>query len=381
MKLLILTAPLGNGHNAVAGAVADCFTNMYPDAECTILDMFEYISPALKKATASGYFLSMKTLSRMHGVASTIYDHNDEKEFNEYTPSRLADEFLASRLRHAIDAYAPDCIVCTMVFAAQAVDLLKERGAVTCPCYGIITDFTVQNYWCDVEYFEYIVAPSEYLEPQFRRREIDFSHVLPFGIPIRSRFRQSHDRLEMRRKFDLDETLPTVLIMSGGMGFGDIPDYIASMEELPFDVQMIVICGNNEKLYQQICALKTRNPLKVFGYVENVDEIMDAADCLLSKPGGITTSESLAKGLPLLMIHPLPGVEDRNVEFLQANGAAIYITKTFQISDALHLLFRCPGRLERLKASIACIAKPNAASDLCRHIGQTIRAKQEESSL
>ena len=153
MKLLILTAPLGNGHNAVAGAVADCFTNMYPDAECTILDMFEYISPALKKATASGYFLSMKTLSRMHGVASTIYDHNDEKEFNEYTPSRLADEFLASRLRHAIDAYAPDCIVCTMVFAAQAVDLLKERGAVTCPCYGIITDFTVQNYWCDVEYF------------------------------------------------------------------------------------------------------------------------------------------------------------------------------------------------------------------------------------
>ncbi|MDO4174885.1 MAG: glycosyltransferase [Eubacteriales bacterium] len=379
MKLLIITAPLGNGHNAVASAVSDCFTQMYPEAECKILDMYEYISPALKKATASGYFLSMKTLSHMHGVASTVYDLQDEKEFNEYTPSRLTDEFLASRLRHAIRNYAPDCIVCTMVYAAQAVDLLKERGAVSCPCYGIITDFTVQNYWCDVEYFEYIVAPSEYLEPQFLRREIDFSRVLPYGIPIRDCFRHKQDQADMRHALGLDANLPTILIMSGGMGFGDLPEYIASIENLPFPIQMMVICGSNEKLYQTICSLETKNPIKVFGYVKNVDEIMDAADCLLSKPGGITTSESLAKGLPMLMINPLPGVEDRNVEFLQANGAAIFITKTFQIADAMHLLFRCPGRLDRLKASIQCIAKPNAAFDLCQHIGQTIVSKSEES--
>ncbi len=377
MKLLIITAPLGNGHNAVANALSDRFAQMYPDSECRILDMFEYISPTLKKATASGYFLSMKTLSRMHGVASNVYDRQDEKDFNEYTPSRLADEFLASRLRRAIDDYAPDCIVCTMVFAAQAVDLLKERGAITCPCFGIITDFTVQNYWCDVEYFEYIVAPSEYLEPQFARRDIDFSRVLPYGIPIRDRFCQSHDKTEMRQKFELQQDLPTILIMSGGMGFGDVPDYIEAIQKLPFTVQVIVICGSNEKLYEHVRTMDVRIPIKVFGFVENVDEVMDAADCLLSKPGGITTSESLAKCLPMLMIDPLPGVEDRNVEFLQANGAAIYVTKTFQIADAIHLLFRCPGRLDRLRESIRCIAKPDAASDLCRKIEQTILESRE----
>ena len=377
MKLLIITAPLGNGHNAVASAISNCFTQMYPDSECTILDMYEYISPRLQKTIASGYFLSMKTLSHLHGVASNVYDFQDEKDFNEYTPSRFADEFLASQLRHAINDYSPDCIVCTMVFAAQAVDLLKERGAVTCPCFGIITDFTVQNYWCDVENFEYIVAPSEYLEPQFVRREIDFSRVLPYGIPIRDRFRQSHDKAEMRQKFGLDAELPTILIMSGGMGFGDIPDYIEALEQLPFCVQVIVICGSNEKLYEQVCDMEVHIPMKVFGFVENVDEIMDAADCLLSKPGGITTSESLAKGLPMLMIHPLPGVEDRNVEFLQANGAAIYITKTFQIADAVNLLFRCQGRLDRLKESIRYIAKPDAAPDLCRKIAQTILEEKE----
>jgi processive 1,2-diacylglycerol beta-glucosyltransferase len=377
MKLLIITAPLGNGHNAVAGAISDCFTTQYPDASCEILDMYEYISPHLKKATASGYFLSMKTLSHFHDMASNAYTWQDEKDFNEYTPSRLADAFLASRLRHAIDAYAPDCIVCTMVYAAQAVDLLKEHGAITCPCYGIITDFTVQNYWEDVEYFEYIVAPSEYLQPQFSRRGIDFSRVLPFGIPIRKQFQTKHDKLEMRQKFGLHETLPTILLMSGGMGFGDLPEYIASIEELPFDVQIVVICGKNEKLFEKVQALQTHNIMKVFGYVSNVDEIMDAADCLLSKPGGITTSESLAKGLPMLMIHPLPGVEDRNVEFLQANGAAIYITKTWQISDAIHLLFQCPGRIDRLRESIQAIAKPHATQDLCRHIAQTIQTMEE----
>ena len=194
MKLLIITAPLGNGHNAVAGAISDCFTALYPDASCEILDMYEYISPHLKKATASGYFLSMKTLSHFHDMASTVYTRQDEKDFNEYTPSRLADAFLASRLRRAIDEYTPDCIVCTMVYAAQAVDLLKGHGAIACPCYGIITDFTVQNYWEDVEYFEYIVAPSEYLQPQFTRRGIDFSRVLPFGIPIRKQFQIKHDK-------------------------------------------------------------------------------------------------------------------------------------------------------------------------------------------
>lgn len=264
-----------------------------------------------------------------------------------------------------------------MVYAAQAVDLLKEHGAITCPCYGIITDFTVQNYWEDVEYFEYIVAPSEYLQPQFARRGIDFSRVLPFGIPIRKQFQGKHDKLEMRQKFGLHETLPTILIMSGGMGFGDLPEYIASIEELPFDVQIVVICGKNEKLLEKVQALQTHNTMKVFGYVSNVDEIMDAADCLLSKPGGITTSESLAKGLPMLMIHPLPGVEDRNVEFLQANGAAIYITKTWQISDAMHLLFQCPGRINRLQESIQAIAKPHATQDLCQHIAQTIQTMEE----
>lgn len=380
MKILILTVPLGNGHNSVANALSDCFEKNYPSVECKTMDLYEYISPRLKRAAASGYFLSMKTLSHMHTVASSVYDFQDAKDFNEYTPGRLADEFMASKFRHSIANYQPDCIICTMVFAAQIVDLLKERNAVTCPCFGIITDFTVQNYWCDVENFEYIVAPSEYLRPQFERREIDFSRVLPYGIPIRSQFQHKNNSLEMRRKLGLHENLPTVLIMSGGMGFGDLPEYVASIDTLSFDIQIVVICGNNEKLYTELNALQTQKPMKVLGFVENVDEYMDAADCLLSKPGGITTSESLAKGLPMLMIQPLPGVEDRNVEFLLANGAAIHITKTFQISDALYLLFQNPTRISLLQQSISAIAKPQAAFDLCKKVIQTVEINMEAKS-
>ena len=377
MKLLIVTAPLGNGHNAVADAVAEHLSLHYPDAECSILDMYEYISPSLKKATASGYFLSMKTLSKFRGMASGIMESQTERDFNEYSPARLANEFLASELRHAIDDYAPDCIVCTMVFAAQVVDLLKARGAVTCPCFGIITDYTVQNYWCDVDNFEYIVSPSEWMEPQFVRRGIDPARVLPLGIPIHDRFRQKHSAAEMREKLQLPD-LPAVLVMSGGMGFGNIAEYVQAIDAAPMELQIIVICGSNEKLYEKIFSMQTKKPLTVYGFVKNVDEIMDACDCLISKPGGITTCESLAKTLPMLMIDPLPGVEDRNVEFLQANGAAIYITKTFQIEDALFLLFRCPGRLARISESIRSIAKPDAAADLCRMIVQTVALQEGE---
>ncbi len=264
-----------------------------------------------------------------------------------------------------------------MVFTAQVVDLLKERGVVTCPCYGIITDYTVQNYWSDVENFEWIVSPNESMEPQFLRRGIDYSRVLPFGIPILDSFCHIRDQREARRKLGLDETRPAILIMSGGMGFGNMEEYVKEIDAVPLDLQIVVVCGKNERLHQKVSRMTTRKPITVYGFVDNVDEIMDACDCLLSKPGGLTTSESLAKELPMIMIDPLPGVEDRNVEFLQAQGAAIYITTTFQISDALFLLFHCPGRLERIRESIRSIAKPNATLDLCHHIAQTISEKTE----
>lgn len=372
LKLLIITAPLGNGHNSVAGAVASAFSVVCPEAECKILDMYAYVSPSLQKMIAKGYFLSMKTLSRVHDMVSDIYDRGDERDYNEYTPSRLANEILASRLRDAIDEERPDAIVCTMVYAAQVVDLLKARGVVTCPCFGIITDFTVQNYWEDCDSFEYIVSPSEYLKPQFDRRSIDLSRVLPYGIPIRQSFLTPHDKAEMRRKFDLEQDTSTVLIMSGGMGFGNICKYVKEIDAMSIELQMAVVCGSNEKLFEDISGLSMRKRTKVFGFIDNIDELMDAADCLLTKPGGITTSESLAKGLPMLMIDPLPGVEDRNVEFLQANGAAMFITKTFQIPDALYLLFQCPGRLDRIHAAIDSIAKPHAAEDICKKILETL---------
>ena len=363
-KVLMITTPLGEGHNSVARAISNYFESC--NVECTTLDLYEYINPVLKEIMSKGYILSMKSAAMMKQFASDIYDISDKKEISSnYSLSHFTNELLASEIKEYITTSKPDIIICTQVFAAQVVDILKEKKIITAKTVGIITDFTIQKYWEDTEYFDYIVVPNEQLDYQIRRRGIDTKRALPLGIPIDLKFSRKTNKNEAKKELGLEVDKSTVLVMGGGMGFGHMEKYISELDESTLNFQIVAICGTNEKLYKKIKRMETKKNCILMGYVENVDLIMDASDCIISKPGGITTSESLAKGLPLIIVNPLPGVEDRNVEFLMNNGAAIVTSKTFSITEALELLFKYPDRLFRLKTSIEAIAKPNATKELC----------------
>ena len=151
--------------------------------------------------------------------------------------------------------------------------------------------------------------------------------------------------------------------MSGSMGFGNVLDEIKALDKLDFDYQIVTICGNNKKLKAQIDRLIMRKPIYNYGYVNNVDVFMDAADCIVTKPGGLTTSEALAKGVPMIMSNPVTGQEDRNVEFLLNTGAAMKISKAFPIDDALYQLFLNDGRGKILDRSIQSLRKPDSTRD------------------
>ncbi|NLD88267.1 MAG: galactosyldiacylglycerol synthase, partial [Clostridiales bacterium] len=111
-------------------------------------------------------------------------------------------------------------------------------------------------------------------------------------------------------------------------------------------------------------------------FVDNVDEMMDAADCIITKPGGLTTTESLAKQLPMIILNPIPGHEERNSEFLTNNGVAIEVTKTFPLEDAMHFMFHNPRRLELMKESISLCAKPNATNDIADLVHRLVERKE-----
>lgn len=364
MKAIIITTPLGNGHNAVAQAISSCLTER--NVENIILDLYENIQPLLKDIISKGFYLSMKSITLMKDFASDIYDLNQKRDMtSEYSISHVKNIMLASKLNKVIDEYNPDLIICTQVYAAQVVDVLKERGKVTATAVGIITDFTVQAYWEDVEHFEYIVVGSELLNYQLKKRNIQPGRVLPFGIPIDGKFSFNRTKKAACSLLGINANSKNVLIMGGGMGFGNIDKYIEEIDKSDLDLQMLVVCGNNKSLYKKLQAKSTQKKMIVLGYVDNVEILMDASDCILSKPGGITTAETLAKGLPMIMIDQLPGVEDRNVEFLLNNGAALFVTKTFSIDEALHVLLESSQRQRTIKAAIKNLAKPDSTKHLC----------------
>lgn len=379
MKAIIITTPLGNGHNSVAKSISTYLTNQ--QVENVILDIYEYIQPKLKDFISKGFTFSMKSITLVKDLASDIYDLNEKRDVtSEYSISHITNQMLASKLKKFISEYNPDIIICTQVYAAQVVDVLKGNGKVSAIAIGIITDFTVQTYWEDVEHFEYIVVGSELLSYQLKKRNIQQDRVLPFGIPIAEKFSVRRSKEEACSLLEIDASKQNVLIMGGGMGFGNIDKYVEEIDQSDLDLQMIVVCGNNKSLYKKLQGIDTQKKTILLGYVDNVDILMDASACILSKPGGITTSETLAKGLPMIMIDQLPGVEDRNVEFLLNNGAALFASKTFSIDEALHLLLESPQRQQNIQAAIERLAKPNSTKNLCDFLIEKFRVSENLNS-
>jgi len=200
--------------------------------------------------------------------------------------------------------------------------------------------------------------------------------MLPFGIPIKAKFSKSIDKYHARKQLGLDLHKLTILLMSGSMGYGHIDDSIEMLDKLDLDFQVIVVCGNNKRMYKKVKDLQTKKRFDIYGYVDNVDEMMDAADCIITKPGGITSSEALAKGLPMIMVNPIPGHEMRNAEFMLNNGLALFATKTFPLDEAVFSLFKHPERISFLRSTIELYERRDSTEKLCQFLVKKVEEKK-----
>jgi processive 1,2-diacylglycerol beta-glucosyltransferase len=298
---------------------------------------------------------------------------------NKYSLVKLTNTLMASELRYYIDDYKPDIIICTHVLPATMINILIEKDCLNAITVGIVTDFTLHPLWEETRRLDYFVTVNELLEHQLMQKGIDLAKVLPFGIPIKPKFSIKGDQKKAREAFKLDPDTATILLMSGSMGYGKIDKTIERLDELPLDFQTIVVCGHNKRQYRKIKRLKTSKRFDVYGYVDNVDQMMDAADCIITKPGGITSSEALAKELPMIMVNPIPGQEERNAEFMLNNGLALQATKTFPLEEAIFTLFKHPERLKHLKKTIALYGKKQATQKLCDFLTEEVAKRGDRS--
>lgn len=363
MRALIFTVTTGQGHNQVANVLCDCLQDK--GIETLSVDAFEYITPMLKDAINQGYLVSTKRIPKIYAKGYRLLEKRDADSHKSLL-ARMLNGVLARKLVKCIIDFQPEVIVCTHVFAAIMVSYVTHKLNPEIKTVGIVTDFTMHPYWEDA-HMDYYITASELLNNQAFKKGITPDELVPIGIPINPKFAVKTEKAYARSILGIEDK-KTILVMSGSMGFGKIANMIKKLDRSDIDFQIISVCGYNERLKQKIDKMLFRHKVYNYGFTDKVDLLMDASDCIVTKPGGLTTSEALAKGLPMIIANPIPGQEDRNEEFLLNNGAAIKISTTFPIDEALFTIFSTDVRLKSMRDMVEVLGKPNATEDFVEFI-------------
>jgi len=363
VKVLFLSVTAGHGHNQAAKAGMECLNARGID--CIMLDTFEYINPVLSESIARAYLISTKFTPTVYGKLYQLAERL-EKSNDKLNIGKIINSLLCKKLTVFLNDYDPDVIVCTHIFSAQIISHLKVNG-LPCKTIGIITDFTIHPFWEDTD-LDYYITASSLLNFQARKKGIPLEKIKPIGIPIHTKFANKMEKPEARKALGIEDKT-TILVMSGSMGYGSVDEVIKKLDDMDMDFQIISVCGNNVSLKKKIDSLDIKKKIYSYGFADNVDVMMDASDCILTKPGGLTVSECLAKCIPMVLINPIPGQEDRNTEFLLNNGLAIKTSKTFPVDEAIYYLFNNDRRRHMIEM-MREISKPNAAYGLADIIEQ-----------
>ena len=367
VNILILSVTAGHGHNSTAQALADYFDSA--GAQSEVFDTYKYISGILATTIDKGYNVSTKNMRKIYKTMYNTWEtRKKEKDYEKNSPMRAFHSVLSRKLYAYIEEYGPTAIVCTHPLPAMIVDILKQKEKISVPVYCIQTDFVFLPYWEEGRHIDYIVTATELLNLQAFKKGYKRSQILPFGIPINPKFAKHESKQKTRKALGLEPGAFTALLMGGGAGYGNMFETLQKIDDLNIDCQIIVVCGRNQRAKSKIDAYKSKKRVLCYGFTDNIDQLMDAADCIITKPGGLSTSEALAKNLPIIIVNPIPGQEERNAEFLLNNGVAMKVTKTCPLDDVIFQFFFFPEKIENMKKNINLLKRPNSTRDICEFI-------------
>ncbi len=374
MRVLFFSVSIGAGHDLAAQALAREVESVDPRSVTKIVDTFRYINPVLNKVIVGSYMESLKFNPKIWGY---LYDQaEDGDKFIDL--SQVLSKLMSAKLEKLINEFAPDAIVCTHAFPAGMLSILKNREKLTVPLLGVLTDFTVHPFWVH-EYIDGYIIPAEELKYQFIAMGVAESKIKSFGLPIRREFQQKPDQQSARAKLGLAK-MTTVLVMGGGLGLGDMQNYLDILGNCDAKLQILCVAGKNDRLRTSLELLSAKNPIRVLGFVDNIPELMAASDFIISKPGGLTTAEVLAMGLPMLIITPLPGQEDRNTGFLLNGGVAVKVRKPEFLVATLKQLLNNPLRLDTMRQLAGYYGKPYAAQETVRYLEELVMQQNQSST-
>jgi len=365
MKIMIFSVTAGEGHNATARVLAKALEER--GHEVRVLDTFRESNRLFYLTYDKGYLLASSRLKFFYGY---FYYRCEGRKSNSYKPSlaRRGYRRVAKRLSERIKEFSPDVIVTTHPVGSAVLDVAKEKFGVDAKMVAICTDFTLHPYWEDALRFDKLVLAAEELADAARRKGFSDGQILPTGIPVSPLFAEKTDKAAARRALGIPEDLPVFLVMSGSMGHGHIEKTLSALSSLPECFGIVTVCGRNERAKRLVDRAKCEKLLLSYGFTDKISLLMDAADCVITKPGGLTSSEALAKGLPIIDYEPIPGQEVRNEEFLTHEGAAVAAKGIGGLTRAVQAFLSDKDLRESLTLRAAHLSKPRSTETLCLEI-------------
>jgi processive 1,2-diacylglycerol beta-glucosyltransferase len=368
-RILVLSASVGSGHLRAAQAVELALRQTVPGATVRNLDVLELTNAAFRRIYSQAYLDLVNRAPHVLGYFYDLLDRPSRSSRSRGDRLRLAVQKLnLKRFIRFLKEESWDLIINTHFLPAEIIASLRRKGQLNVPQVIATTDFETHRLWVHHPCDRYFTATEEgalYLRSWGVPDAVD---AIATGIPIHPIFAEPKDRAICLDRQGLMGDRPVVLQLAGGFGVGPIEKLYRALLAVDVPLEIVVVAGRNQKVRGQLAAVSAprTHRVKIMGFTDQIDELMGAADLVVSKPGGLTTSETLARGAAMVVVNPIPGQESRNSDFLLENGAAIKVNNLAVLPYKIGNLLRNPERLGQLKANARRLGRPKAAFDVAR---------------
>ncbi len=389
MKILIFYASYGGGHLNAAKSINDYIISNYPNNDVELIDCMKYVNKTIEKLTTAAYREMAKKAPWAWGK---IYSDSQKGPLAHL--SSRSNKIMAIKLLRLLREKQPDVIISTHPFGSQMCSYLKRKNKITAKIATIMTDFSPHDQWLVGHKFtDYFFVANDKMKNYLISKGITENKISVTGIPISNRFLKTYNKKEILDTYNLSEDKFTVLFFGGGefgLGKTKTAEIFESFvqESLKEKIQIIAIAGKNPKMKASFKEIVSKysvnttttnttdttdttditNNVKILEFTNQVPELMSISDLVVTKPGGLTTSESLASHLPMLIINPIPGQEEENAEFLEDKGIAIWLRKNDDSKLIIENLLADSQKLNLMKENTKLLARPHSTETICKMI-------------
>lgn len=376
-SFLVVTASIGSGHNRAAQAIAAEIKTKYPTATVNIVDFMSAKTAYLNNMLKLIYLKMLMLLPTMYEL---LYNWSGGN-IKGASIKRLLAVAMRKDMEILIRRYRAKTVICTHPFPCAAAAYLKRKKTCDILLAGVITDFAIHQLWIYKQVDLYFVANEE-LKNELVEKGINVNNINATGIPISSSFNINHNREEIANKIGVDLSKHVILIMGGGLGMGGVKSTLQSMENIDEVIQILVVAGENDFLKDCLrkFALRSHHDIKIWGYSDNIQELMAVSELLISKPGALTISEALAMELPMILCEPIPGQEKENAHYAETKGVAVWVKNRFDIPSVVQEYLNNPLELIKMRNKANEYKKPLAAFKIIDIITDKIKSKYNSVS-